>query len=800
MLRFGWKRYLVANLVATAVALPLRPDALGVGVLALWAVVSATVLGRVPAPAPEPEEQFSELDLALAAARAELSGATGSDEGAIAAAPRVVTSADAAAVVSDFVRAVETEALREYHQRDRIDRRFRTLVENSDDIIAIVEDDQIVTFVNPAGPRLLGLAESDIVGSRLRSFAPPEYRPALVAALDRPGGPAVEIQLETSSGLTRWFDVRVSDLTADHDILGRVVTASEISGRKQAHHDLQHSEARFRSLVQHASNLVVVLDADGIVSWVSPSSRRILGVAASEAVDRTLAEFGHPGDVGELAALVTPGEGSRIRRSRELRLRHATAGWRTMEVTATNLLDDPAVGGIVLDAHDVTEWAERERRLRHQALHDDLTGLPNRSLFHDRLRDALAAAAEVAVLVIDLDDFKAVNDGLGHAVGDELLQVVAERLRGSVRAPDVPARLGGDEFAVLLADASDPAAALGVARRLLRAIEEPVVISGRDVALHASIGLAFDVDVADADPETMLRSADLAMYGAKNRGKSRVAIFDRSMHEGAFERLELKADLARALDHDELLLHYQPVIDLDSGAISGFEALMRWNHTERGMIGPGIFIPLAEETGLIVPLGRWVADAALGQLRQWQDRFPSRVPLTMSINVSRRQLEDPDVVADITRAIAAAGVDPSTVALELSESVVVDDSPDLLRRLDEIRSIGVGIYADDFGAGFASFSALQTMPFTGVKIDRSLVNGLEGESSERVEAQVASVIRMASKAGMRVVAEGIESAGQADTLRRLGCDLAQGFYFSRPVEEGVMDGELLRRQVLAEEL
>jgi EAL domain-containing protein (putative c-di-GMP-specific phosphodiesterase class I) len=294
----------------------------------------------------------------------------------------------------------------------------------------------------------------------------------------------------------------------------------------------------------------------------------------------------------------------------------------------------------------------------------------------------------------------------------------------------------------------------------------------------------------------MLRSADLAMYGAKNRGKARVAVFDESMHEGVFERLELTADLARALDRGELLLHYQPVIDLGTGSIAGFEALMRWNHPRRGMVGPATFIPLAEETGLIVPIGSWLADVALAQLRLWQDRFPSPTPLTMSINVSGRQLEDEFIVRDIGAAIDRAGVPPSSVIVELTESVVVEDSPDLVRRLCDIRLIGVGLHADDFGTGFASYAALQSLPFTGVKIDRSLVSGLDGDTVERAEAQIRSIIEMSATTGMHVVAEGIESGSQAQVLRRLNCDHAQGFYFARPAEAHAIEDELRNRAAL----
>lgn len=716
------------------------------------------------------------------------------------AAPNRPDSAELARLsllVADLARALESAAMREELGRARSERRFRALVENSADIIVVIDADGVVRFVSPAGPRLLGRSEDEIVDHRFADFVDPEHLSLFQTTVGRPGGLPVELQMISGDGTVRWFDLSTADMRAEVDIDGLVVTASEVSAKKQAQLDLERSEARFRSLVQHSSDLVAVLDQSGIISWISPSASRVLGVDPSRAVDHSVLSYAHPGDRDDLTALISsistsPGEV--VSDYFDLRLEHAEGGWRTLEVTVTNLLDDPSVTGIVLNAHDVTDRKNLEESLRHQALHDDLTGMANRIMFRTNAEEILSAGGEhLAVLMIDIDDFKTVNDGLGHTIGDELLKVLANRLNASIRGSDVAARLGGDEFAVLIGGAKDRAEVLSTAKRLLQTIQEPMVVSGREIVLHASVGVAFTSDVTQPTPEIMLRSADLAMYGAKSRGKSRVTVFDESMHEGVFERLELKADLARALERRELLLHYQPVVDLASGSIAGFEALMRWQHPDRGMVGPGTFIPLAEETGLIVPIGRWLLDVALAQLKQWQDQFPSREPLTMAINVSGRQLEEESIVTDLREAIARAGVPPSSVVVELTESMVVEDAPDLVRRLEEIRAIGVGLYADDFGSGFASYAALQSLPFTGVKIDRSLVNGLEGNALERAEAQIRSIIEMSATTGMLVVAEGIESGGQAQALRRMSCEHAQGFYFARPAEAMVIEEQLNQR-------
>ncbi len=702
-----------------------------------------------------------------------------------------------ARLVDDLARALESAALREDLVRERSERRFRALVERSADIVMVVDGNHVIRFVSPAGPRLLRRPEHEIVGRSYAELVDPDHLERFWGLVERPGQETAELQLVAGDGPSRWFEISAGDWRDEPEIRGIVITASEISGRKQAQLDLERSEARFRSLVQHASDLVAVLDASGIVSWVSPSVTRVLGRSQAEVVDRSAVDLAHPGDRVALADLLcriaergVPGANSV-----DLRLEQAGGGWRTLEVTVTNLLGEASVEGIVFNAHDVTDRRNLEQSLRHQALHDDLTGLPNRVLLRQRTEEAaLRSGRDLAMLVIDLDDFKTINDGLGHSIGDNLLRQVSARLSAALRPDDVAARLGGDEFAVLM-EGTDRAAVMTTAQRLLRAIEEPMTVSGREIALHASIGVAF---VADTDPgtvgaETMLRSADLAMYGAKSRGKGRVAVFDESMHEGAFERLELKADLARALERDELRLHYQPVIDLARGTIAGFEALMRWEHHARGMVGPGTFIPLAEETGLIVPIGRWLMNEALGQLRCWIDRFPASGPLSMSINLSGRQLEEESVVGDLSAALDRAGVPASAVVVELTEGIMVDDSPVLVRRLEEIRALGVGLHADDFGTGFASYAALQSLPFTGVKIDRSLVSGLDGASADRAEAQIRSIISMAATTGLRVVAEGIESGAQAAVLRTLRCDHAQGFYFARPVPAAEAEAEMHRR-------
>jgi diguanylate cyclase (GGDEF)-like protein/PAS domain S-box-containing protein len=695
-----------------------------------------------------------------------------------------------ASLAADFSQAVESAAMREELGRERSERRFRALVENSADIIMVLDENHEMQFISPAGPRLLGFNEETLIGQKLDSLVNRPHQDTTNQLVINANGRMAEVQMTCRDGSHRWFEMSVANMISESEIQGFVVTASEISAQKQAQLELRRSEARFRSLVQH--------DADGIISWISPSASTVLGVEPATATEHPFISFAHPQDRDDFAALVARmAMTDSLPQSSELRVKHTTEGFKTLEVTITNLLADPSLEGIVVNAHDVTERKRLEYSLRHQALHDDLTGIPNRVLFRDRMEQALARRDDaLAVLVIDLDDFKTVNDGLGHSTGDELLKVLSFRLQQFLRAGDTAARLGGDEFAVLLAGDLERSEVMAISQRLLRSIEEPVEVQGREIVLHASIGVAYAADMENATPDTLLRSADLAMYGAKNRGKSRITVFDESMHEGAFERLELKADLAHALDRGELTLHYQPVVELATGAISGFEALMRWQHSERGMVGPATFIPLAEETGLIVSIGRWLVIEALGQLKHWQALYPNRPPMTMSINLSGRQLEDDAIVHDIAQAVSESGVDPATVIMELTESILVEDNPTIVARLHDIRSLGLGLYADDFGAGFASYSALQSLPFTGVKIDRSLVSGLEGQPSELASAQVRSIIEMAARTDLEVVAEGIESGSQAAALRDMACGKAQGYYFARPADPTTIEAELAARDIL----
>lgn len=546
--------------------------------------------------------------------------------------------------------------------------------------------------------------------------------------------------------------------------------------------DLRRSEERFRSLVQNSADIIMVLRADGTIAYESPAVERVLGYPVDGRSGRSALELIHPDDVSwgeQLLVDVTRTAGAQL--TGEFRARHADGSWRSVEAVATNLLDEPAVGGIVINYHDVTERKRLEEELKHRAFHDSLTGLANRALFADRLDHALLRARRsrrpLAVLFLDVDDFKTINDSLGHGEGDQLLIAVAVRLRGTLRAGDTVARLGGDEFAVLLEDPPESAAPVEVAARLLASLEAPFVVAGKELFVRGSVGVATTRSRGQT-AEEVLRNADAAMYMAKSNGKNRVEVFEPGMHTAALARLALKVDLERALERNEFALAYQPILELGTGRVSGVEALLRWHHPTRGVVMPADFIGVAEETGLIVPLGRWVLEQACRQAVEWDGTFgaPS---LTMSVNVSVRQVQDGVLVSDVAGALGDTGLAPERLLLEFTESVLMQDTESTATILSRLKDLGVRLAIDDFGTGYSSLSYLRRLPIDVVKIDRSFVAAMRHGPEQ--QAVVRSIVSLSETLHLGTIAEGIEEAGQLADLKRLGADQGQGYYFARPL-------------------
>lgn len=560
---------------------------------------------------------------------------------------------------------------------------------------------------------------------------------------------------------------------------------AETAQRAQAEEAVRHNEERFRSLVQNSSEIVTVLDPAGHVTYVSPSVQRLLGYRPDEGKDAFGLHLVHPDDLASAhdffgAVLANPG----VDHTTELRVRRADGNWRWHEVTARNLLADPAVGGIVANWDDITERRAYQDRLAYEARHDALTGLANRTAFIERLERAVEMAPpggrSPVVLFADLDHFKVVNDSLGHHLGDQVLQEAGRRLQTCAGAAGVVARLAGDEFTVLLAHLPDPDEAARVAERIVAEMGKPMEIGGREILITASVGVARGGDGADS-AEDLLRNADLAMYMAKEGGRARTATYDRHFTPAFQERMELEAGLRSALNRQEFVLHYQPIVSLRSGRVTGFEALIRWQHPDRGLLGPATFIKLAEDSGFIVPLGRWVLAEACRFLvahRQPARRRRGGAPhLTVSVNVSPVQLNHPSFPADVAQIVRTSGVNPACLIIELTEGLVVEPAR-VVPVLNALHDQGVAIALDDFGTGFSSLSYLRDLPLDYVKIDRSFVTNLSANASAL--AVVTAVSELARKLGLATVAEGVETPAEADSLAALGCDYAQGYLFARP--------------------
>jgi diguanylate cyclase (GGDEF)-like protein/PAS domain S-box-containing protein len=583
-------------------------------------------------------------------------------------------------------------------------------------------------------------------------------------------------------------------------VTGAVAVCADITERRRSEAARRALEERYTAVVASLEEGIVVSDDQGVITAANRAAESILGrrIAVGERLD---AVFGdelrarHPDGF-----LITEDEHPVVRTLRTgesftnvlMGIELADREQRWLSLNSRPLRhDDLLPYGMVCSFSDVTERRRTERQLNYQATHDALTGLANRPVFIESLRQTLdharRAGSRVGVLFIDLDRFKVVNDTQGHLVGDEVLSAVARRLQRTTRAVDTVARLSGDEFVVLCPDLADIDAARRRATEIADVIAQPIpVSSGRDVVITASVGVSC-VEGGLADPEAMLRDADVAMYTAKERGRARVELLDHTLRERAQRRTDIERDLRVALDNDELAVHYQPIVSHSRNGIVGLEALVRWPHPD-GPIFPDEFIPIAEESGLILPLGIWVLNKACAEAAHWKATVPAAADLHISVNLSGRQLGDPDVVGNISAALTRSGLEPDALWLEITESTLMDDAAGAARTLNAIRQLGVHLVIDDFGTGYSSLAYLKRFPVDTLKIDRSFVDGL-GRDAES-EAIVRAVVGLTESLHLSVIAEGVETMEQLELLHELGCETYQGYLLAKPMPSSEVDFDL----------
>jgi diguanylate cyclase (GGDEF)-like protein/PAS domain S-box-containing protein len=588
-----------------------------------------------------------------------------------------------------------------------------------------------------------------------------------------------EYRMRAKNGRVLWVeDVSLPVESPEGAETFRQGFALDITDRKRADEALQLAGIRYRTLVEQLPLAVYIdrVDESSSNVYTSPQIEEMLGYTPQEwAANRSLfLELLHEEDRERVLAAHerTHTTGEPLHADYRLQTRDGRVVWVHDEA---HLINDPQTGEPVLQGYllDITDRREAEEQLRHQAFHDPLTGLANRALFTDRVQHALVVrSGDAAVLFLDIDDFKAVNDGLGHLAGDDLLKAVGERLRTSLSPTHTVARMGGDEFAILVEQADAAAAALDAAERITIALQAPFEIDGREVFVTASVGIA-----VGGDADELLRCSDVAMYGAKTSGKAQYVVYSPPMDDQVVGRLELVADLRRALSDGELVVHYQPTVELESGRIVGVEALVRWQHPTRGLLQPADFVGVAEETGQIVEIGRWVLDEACRQAARWRGELA--YDLGVSVNVSTRQIRRPGLIEDVRAALRTSGLAPHALTLEITESALARRREEMTAILEEATALGVLLALDDFGTGYSSLSLLRDLPVQTLKIDRSFVQTVDAGPGS--SAFVQAIVDLAQALRLTAVAEGVERPIQVTALRRIGCVYGQGFHFARPM-------------------
>ena len=649
-------------------------------------------------------------------------------------------------------------------------------------------------MVNKNCEKLFGLTSSQVIGKTGHDLFPQEqaafYEQKDRDAFAREVAEDIPTEMIDSYSLGRRIlhTIKAPLYDKNHQPEYLLCISSDITEQYRAEEALRQNEQRFRALIENATDMIVIIDNQFRFRYLSPSVRRILGYVPEELIDQSFWTIIAPNERQPLADLLNRTlENPKVSQpSIEYRCYSRQGSWRILEAVVTNLLDNSAVKGIVLNCHEITERKQAEVKLQHDALHDSLTNLPNRALLMEQLKQALKRQQRYperlfGILFLDLDRFKVINDSLGHLIGDQLLIALAHRLEQCKRTSDTVARLGGDEFVILLEELTGLDAAIKVAKRIHQSLEKPFTIENKELFVSASIGIALsNTPHCYLEPTQILRDADTAMYQAKERGKSCHAVFEPSMHSQALKLLQLENDLRRAISRRELVVYYQPILSLETNSLEGVEALVRWQHPEQGLISPADFIPMAEETGIIIALDQWVLKNACFQLRYWQQQFPAFSNLSVSVNLSGNHFSQMDCIEQIDQILAANGISGQYLKLEITESVLLSNPDSTAEILRQLRKRKIQVCLDDFGTGYSSLSYLHRFPLNILKIDRSFVTNMEAKDSKM--AILRTILTLGHELGIDVIAEGIETTQQMQFLKALGCHYGQGFCFSPPVD------------------
>jgi diguanylate cyclase (GGDEF)-like protein/PAS domain S-box-containing protein len=601
--------------------------------------------------------------------------------------------------------------------------------------------------------------------------------------LDRPSSATYEAVVPTPEGEKRQMLYnKVSFVDQRGEVAGVIGVVTDVTHYKETERALEASEARFRVLTESSLDLISIIAQDGTILYQSGALRTLVGYDPADTIGKKVYDLIHRDDVEAVrVAIARVVEGPQSHAPIEFRMRHRDGVWRTFESLGTNGLGNPHIGGVVFNSRDVTDRKVIQQRIQHLAYHDNLTGLPNRSLLQDRLAHSIAraerAGRKVGVLFIDLDNFKNINDTLGHDVGDELLRQVSRRLTECVRLEDTIARQGGDEFIVLMDSLDDSRGASVVAQKILNSLRQPFILGGGEQHVSGSVGIAlYPEDGRDA--QTLMKNADTAMFHGKSLGKNTYQYFTPQMNIAVKRRMTLESALRRAVMQKDFVLNYQPQINLETGEIIAVEALVRWKTEDSGTVMPGDFIPLAEETGLINEIGEWVLREGCRQAREWQEMGLSK-DRRIAINLSARQFGDRAFLDMVTRVLADTKLDPACLELEITESQVMRQTEGMIMLLNRLAEMGVHLAIDDFGTGYSSLSYLKRLPIQKLKIDQSFIRDITIDPNDT--AIVVAIINMAKSLDLETIAEGVETAGQLALLRSKGCRVGQGFYFSAPM-------------------